>query len=210
MRELRVLVVAPHPDDETLAAGGTICLHARRGDSILVVFVTSGEMVYRFYGLKGPDPSEVARLKEEEAKRALRVLGVSEDRLLFLRFPDTRVAEHVEELSARLSEVVRQFKPDVVYAPHSAERHSDHHATHHAVLRALERERCNAVVRMYVVWGDLPRATLVLRLPSDVVEKKRRALEQYRSQISILGWNFFSRFLRDKEEFDERQLSQRV
>ena len=80
----RVLVVAPHPDDETMGLGGTLALHAAQGDPVSVLFVCNG--------IQG-DPEgwfpreEVTRIREAEARAAAAVLGIGD--LRFLGYPDT-------------------------------------------------------------------------------------------------------------------------
>ena len=67
---MKVLIIAPHPDDESIGCGGTLCLHGGRGDSMAAVYLTSGEL-----GLKHL-PREQARLtREREAEKAARMLG---------------------------------------------------------------------------------------------------------------------------------------
>ena len=65
---MNVLVVAPHPDDETIGCGGTLCLHQQRGDRVVVVFLTSGEL-----GLKHLPPQEAWTIREKEANAAARI-----------------------------------------------------------------------------------------------------------------------------------------
>ena len=71
-----VLIVAPHPDDEAIGCGGTICLHRQRGDRVHAVFLTSGER-----GLTGAAPEAARAIRESEARAAAGVLSL--DRLDF-------------------------------------------------------------------------------------------------------------------------------
>ena len=61
---MNVLVIAPHPDDESIGCGGTLCLHARRGDPITVAYLTSGEL-----GLKHLARNKARLTREREAAR---------------------------------------------------------------------------------------------------------------------------------------------
>ena len=65
---MNVLVIAPHPDDDAIGCGGTICLHAKRGDRVFVVFLTSGEQGLRQH--PGSKPSPFARLKPLQPQRS--------------------------------------------------------------------------------------------------------------------------------------------
>lgn len=96
----RILIVAPHPDDEVLAAGGLISQAKSQGDSVRVVFVTNGDGFRRgIEAWKGEipvDPQDFlayGEQRQEEAKRALAVLGVGEEDLSFLGYPDGGVGK---------------------------------------------------------------------------------------------------------------------
>lgn len=96
----RVLVIAPHCDDETLGAGGLIAGAARRGAPVSVVFITNGDgfpmAVSREYGRLRPRPRDyesMARRRQGEARRALARLGVPGQRIFFLGYPDRGIAE---------------------------------------------------------------------------------------------------------------------
>ena len=65
---MNVLVVVPHPDDESIGCGGTICLHAARGDRVAAVFLTSGEL-----GLRKLPQEKAWRVREREAEKAAEI-----------------------------------------------------------------------------------------------------------------------------------------
>src|SRR6185436_21151558 len=80
----RVLVISPHPDDESIGCGGTLRGHVLAGDRVEVVFLTSGEA-----GGHGKPPDETARIREQEAKAAGSILGVR--KIEFWKQPDSKV-----------------------------------------------------------------------------------------------------------------------
>src|SRR5215467_12683023 len=91
----RLLVVSPHPDDETLGAGGLIQRVLHAGGAVKVVFMTSGDgypvgvtLARHVQHPQAQDYREYGRLRQEEAKQALAVLGVSTKKVAFLGFPD--------------------------------------------------------------------------------------------------------------------------
>src|SRR5690348_632327 len=92
---MNVLVIAPHPDDESIGCGGTICAHAGHGDRVTVVFLTSGEL-----GLRELTKEEAWRVRELEAEKAADILGVAS--VTFLRRPDRHVHEHIDEAAGAL------------------------------------------------------------------------------------------------------------
>ncbi len=159
----RSIILAPHPDDETIGCGGTIRLLLNAKKSVKVIFLTSGDKADPSHKLshivnkknppippflkggKGglhkipPDQNHVthyALLREKEAINALNVLGISEYE--FLRFPDRRLHEHYHEAADRLLRIFTAYRPDAVYSPSMIELNPDHRTT--AVL-ALEIQR---------------------------------------------------------------------
>lgn len=102
MSECRnILVIAPHPDDEAIGCGGSICLHTSRGDRVAAAFLTSGEL-----GLKHLPREKAWSVREEEARAAADVFGLR--RLHFLRQPDWFVGKSIEETVAALCPVLEE------------------------------------------------------------------------------------------------------
>ena len=102
----RVLVISPHPDDESIGCGGTLRKHALDGDSVHVIFLTSGER-----GGHGRSLEETARIREQEAKTAASVLGVKH--FEFWREPDSGL-QATQRVVGRLRVRLREWKPDIV------------------------------------------------------------------------------------------------
>ncbi|GAB6273655.1 MAG: hypothetical protein STSR0004_05180 [Peptococcaceae bacterium] len=91
----RILVLASHPDDETLAAGGIICQATSRGDAVAVVFLTNGDSFRRSLkkqmGPLSPKPVDFLNFgyqRQKEAEQALNILGVKKENIFFLGYPD--------------------------------------------------------------------------------------------------------------------------
>jgi LmbE family N-acetylglucosaminyl deacetylase len=173
----RVLAIAPHPDDESIGCGGALALHARRGDRVSVVFLTSGEL-----GLKHLPREEAWRIREAEARRACRVLGAAPAG--FLRLPDWTLGRHAAAAARALGAVLARERPAIVYLPHPGDGHPDHRAAARiarAALRAGRRARVPQL-RAYEVWTPLAEWDLVLDVGA-VFPTKLRALRAHRSQL---------------------------
>ena len=180
----RVLVVAPHPDDEAIGCGGALCLHRGRGDPVQVVFLTSGER-----GLADLPKEAAWALREAEAEEAGKVLGVG--RLDFLRLPDLALGEHLSLAAERLREILVVSPPDLIYLPHPEESHPDHAAALPVVRAALalSPERPGfPELRGYEVWSPLPRYGWALDI-SAVMRQKLRAVRCYRSQLATFRYD---------------------
>src|SRR5262245_16507542 len=118
---MNVLVIAPHPDDEAIGCGGTLCKHSTRRDRVAVVFLTSGEL-----GLKKLPREQAWQTREAEAKKSAKLLGIaSED---FLRLPDWYVGDHVMDGVKLLRPILEREQPSLIYLPHALEWHPDHKA----------------------------------------------------------------------------------
>ena len=92
---MNVLVIAPHPDDEAIGCGGTICLHTDRGDHVAEVFLTSGE-----FALKDLTREKAWAIRENEAQESAGILGITS--VTFLRRPDHYLSDGIEEAAAEL------------------------------------------------------------------------------------------------------------
>jgi len=105
---MNVLVFAAHPDDEVLGMGGTIALHADRGDAVHVVCLTDGSST------QYPGDVALREQKNGEAQAAAEILGVAE--YAHLDLPDMRLdtLAHVE-VNRVVEEHVAEFVPDLVY-----------------------------------------------------------------------------------------------
>ena len=172
---MNVLVVAPHPDDEAIGCGGSLCLHADRGDRLVAAFLTSGEL-----GLKHLPPEEAWRIREAEAEAAGEALGLAQ--LAFLRCPDWYVGDNIEEAAARLRPIIEREAPDAIYLPHAGEWHPDHRAALPIVRAALCKADIRPSLFAYEVWTPLQEYDHVEDI-SAVMERKLRAVRCYTSQL---------------------------
>ncbi len=124
------MAVFAHPDDE-IGAAGTLALHARRGDRVLLVWMTKGELASQFGEL---EEARVAEIREEHGAHVARLIGAE---YRFLPFRDTFLTGGREEALA-LARLMAEFRPDAVITWDPLDVHPDHRATHQAVLSALK------------------------------------------------------------------------
>lgn len=165
----RILVLAPHPDDETIGCGGTIARLADRGAEVMVVIVTDGQAT------KGSPhaASETARRRRQEAGEACRILGVPSPRCLGL--PDGAVAAHADDLVAAVDDLAAAVPPDLVLAPWLLDGHPDHRA----VLAAVARLRLPTETRVWGFEAHTPLTPTNVADVTPVIERKRAALEAH-------------------------------
>jgi N-acetylglucosamine malate deacetylase 1 len=200
---MNVLVIAPHPDDETIGCGGALCRHAARGDRVVVAFLTSGEL-----GLKDLPPRKAWKIRESEAKAAARHLGIA--RLEFLRLPDWAVAERIKEGARLLLPIIKAEAPQMIYLPHPRDWHPDHQAALSLLRAALRGVRLPTLeLRAYEVWTPLGEYDHVEDI-SRVMPRKLRALRAHCSQLrefnylrAVRGLNQFRGALAAKRPYAE-------
>lgn len=111
----KLLVFSPHPDDETLAAGGFIRSTRNAGGEVWIALVTDGNK----HGLE--------QKRYEEFKQAARTLGVPESHLFFLGYPDGALhKENLQSVYGRFNRIVKEVSPNLIIAPHPKDDHLDH------------------------------------------------------------------------------------
>lgn len=166
------LVIAPHPDDEALGCSGTLRLLHEAGTDLSLVLVTNGEKLY------GDASAEVADARRREATGSAGLLGCRET--LFLDFPDGEIGTHSEDVFQRLAGVVREKKPDVIFAPSPIDYHDDHIATSRTALRLL-KDFGSFRLAFYEVYSTL-RFNCLIDI-TGAAETKKRAILNYRASL---------------------------
>jgi LmbE family N-acetylglucosaminyl deacetylase len=175
----RVLLCAPHADDDVLGAGGTCALHAAQGDFVHVIVA--------YDGLEGDpegrfDRRELAITRQREARAGGAHLGLTSYE--FLGHPEGHLPSPVELLAGAraLAERVRALAIDTVYAPWVGEHHLDHHVLARAARLALAIAGFRGVAWGYEVWTPLIPTWIVD--VSAVHAQKLAALAEHRSQLA--------------------------
>lgn len=166
----RALVLAPHPDDESVGCGGLIALLADAGATVTVLVATDGEAT-RGAAAAGPT---VASRRRDEARAACRALGAEEPR--FAGLPDGRLAEHLPELTAAVARAAGELRPDVVLVPWFGDGHPDHRALSEAVADA-HLDHPAVEIWGCETWTPLPANRIVD--VTRVIERKRSAIEAH-------------------------------
>jgi LmbE family N-acetylglucosaminyl deacetylase len=178
----RALVIAPHPDDESLGCGGTMARLADRGTAVTTLTASDGEAT------QGSDlpPEEIARLRRSEAERAAAISGAE---ARFLGLPEGRLAEHPHELTSGLRKALSELEPDAVLAPWLLDGGSDHRAVAAALADALDGA---GDARLPEVWGYEVWTPLVPNRMVDitaVIERKREAVAAHETAAGALDLN---------------------
>jgi len=177
---MKVLVVSPHPDDESIGCGGTLCKHVEEGDLVRVVFLTSGEQ-----GGHGSSRDETRRIRESEARQAATILGVTD--IEFWRERDGGLrASH--SLIERSLEAIQRYRPELIYVPNEHESHPDHRAAARLVRAVRQRLTISPTVLMFEVWTPLTDMDEIIDV-TPYMETKLAAIRAYKSQCSVMRFD---------------------
>jgi LmbE family N-acetylglucosaminyl deacetylase len=188
------VVIAPHPDDESLGCGGLLALLRQAGIPVWCVLVSDGSMSHP-HSRKFPPPARQA-LREQELRKALSILGLSDDALLPLGLSDGSVPTPETPTGAAAVSMLQQFftatQPQTVLAPWRRDPHPDHRASSLLVRAALAGLPPHLLE--YVVWAweraspaDLPQPGEAQGFQLDissVLAQKQQAIAAHRSQLA--------------------------
>lgn len=201
----RILIIAPHIDDEVLGCGGSIAKHKLQGNEVQVAYLTSGAN------------DDETRTREAEAGAVCSFLDIGDYH--FFRMP-SRGIQKSEESIREMVRLFREFKPHVVYAPHKEEADLDHRAAHAIATEAVWSANgpyfpevsghCSITgVLLYEVHTPVQYVQYMEDITT-VIEKKREAISHYRSQQgrtnyidAILALNRYRALMKGVGEYAE-------
>lgn len=176
----RILVLAPHQDDELIGAGGTLLLCAQRGAAFRMIYFTDGAT-----HAAGAEPHEVARWRKHEASMVWqRLAGVQP---VFWDYPN-RAGLLPDDAAARLRAAIDDFQPTTIFLPNPFEQPTDHRHMNDLLAQA---DQLRPLPREIEVWGY----QITTRLPGNAVvditsvtEKKFRLNRLWHSQNLYLDY----------------------
>lgn len=213
----RLLVLSPHPDDETFGCGATIARATTAGAPVTLVVATDGRHSASSSRLTA---DRLATLRTAELRDAGRHLGLATEDIVQLGFTDGTLAGQPAALAAAIEDQLRRHRPNVVMFPCAEDNHPDHQAVYAAACRAVAAVAPGTLMLAYPVWswheapwflgsGVRHRARLMLwaarlataggtwRIPTGPhLAAKRAAVAAYVSQTTNLTgedtWSFLS------------------
>jgi LmbE family N-acetylglucosaminyl deacetylase len=177
---MRILFIAPHPDDETLAAGGLIAAQRLRGVEVVVAAVTDGENAYS-------DSFGLGEVRRKEQVDALARLGVNEEQIVRFGLPDSAVSLHEDQLVQRLRPFVSQDTH--IMAPWVGDFHPDHIACGRAAAEVALQTGAQLTSYFFWTWHRGSADVLdgkdlkLFKLNRGLLETKMEVLRCHRSQL---------------------------
>ncbi|WP_139350873.1 PIG-L family deacetylase [Rhodanobacter sp. C01] len=195
----RLLVVAPHPDDETIATGLLIQQVRAAGGDVRILLLTRGDnnpwpqrWLERRLRIGDADRRRWGQRRHAEMLQALQRLGLPASALESMGWPDMGLADCLLQPDAvavsLLAAAISRFRPDLIALPSIDDRHPDHGAAHVLVRLALARQSDAPRLLTYLVHGQARDAGFIeLGSPPGQVATKQMALTAHGSQMALSG-----------------------
>lgn len=143
----RILILAPHPDDEVFGCSGLIQQQISAGKEVYIIFMTRGESSHK--GCCNIEQNELISERAKLTDKALKLLNVSKDNIYRLSYPDGSLCyESVE--TEKLKDLISTIRPDAIFVPHSGEGWNDHIETQNIAKKLINDK--NIELYAYCVW----------------------------------------------------------
>lgn len=189
----RILVFVPHMDDEILGCGGTIA-QLNNKEFIHFVFATDGTKSPCSKTSAGID---LNKIRINESKSALNLIGIAEENILFLNLPDYQLKNYFDSLTDKLAKIIEELKPDVIFTPFRYDQHPDHITVRNSASIATSRTNSKALLYEYFVYTKIkmlkhkdireyinPDLLIKINSTNNVIQIKRKALSCFKSQTT--------------------------
>lgn len=218
-QDARVLILAPHPDDECLGTGGLIQKALAQGVNIKVIFITNGDnnpwpqrYLEKKWFIGAEERKRWGQRRKIEAQNSLQILGEGKVATTFLGLPDAGILNlWKKEDTSILENLVKEFnawQPTLLVLPSEFDRHSDHRATHLYGRKALAETSNKCRVITYLIhrpWlmkiTRKPKPQIKLELSPLEQDKKLQAILCHKTQMA-LSQSRFSQFAQPTEPYN--------
>jgi LmbE family N-acetylglucosaminyl deacetylase len=192
----KVLVLAPHPDDDSFGCGGAIKKLSSNNAQIAVAYFCDGSG-----GVKEEDVElksknvELINIRKKEAKQTAEILGINEQ--IFFDYPDGKLAPS-KTVNRLLSDLIKRFEPDIIFVPSFLDNHPDHRAVNEILVNVLVASfspstplRTNFFwpkeIWAYEVWTPL-YANRIVQINNEI-EAKKSSMKAHASQLASRGYD---------------------
>jgi LmbE family N-acetylglucosaminyl deacetylase len=199
----RILVVAPHPDDESLGVGGLLQRAFAAGIQVRILFGTNGDnnpWVQRYcerrWAIGVEERRRWGQRRQQEALKAIAVLGGNADCARFMNFPDQGITNLLMKADTslwdRLITEIREWQPTLMIIPTVIDSHPDHSALCVLLSRAAQLSGSPKVLEylLHKPSVEISRKPIALRLTPDETEIKRQAILCHETQVALSGKRF--------------------
>ena len=184
----RVLILAPHPDDDVFGMGGTIKKMASSNVAVTVAYFCDGSSGTP----NGVIDKGLIEIRKNEAKAAGKILGVSEQ--VFFSYPDGKLAAGGASIRALL-DLIERKNPDIIYLPSFLDNHPDHRIVNEILINALTQKKLDEMpIWGYEVWtpayiNRLSEISLYIKTKQEAIRAHETQLKCRPYDKAILGLN---------------------
>ncbi|MHA1291578.1 MAG: PIG-L deacetylase family protein [Promethearchaeota archaeon] len=197
---MKIVIFEPHPDDLLFGAGPKIFDWIKEGNDIHIITVTDGRACYRGHNEIRIDEDDVAKMRINESKKAIKFLGISPKNHHFLYFHDADGQKYVKE-------GIKKVKPIIIDAnrivlPSNNNAHIDHQATHDICMCAAKQLNLDVEYWVYFLpsYGRFKKDSLNKQIEVEISDELRSKLlnwlQIYQSQINYkFTRKFYTRYL---------------
>lgn len=198
----KIIVFAPHPDDETLGCGGVIAKKRSEGYEVIIVVLTDGRHAFsKVLGIySDPTPKELKKIRKKEVQKATKILGVQEENLIFLEFEDGSLEKFQEEAEEKVIQILKKNVPEEIYFPYKKDANLDHGATNQIVKNALKKLGLKSKRYQYSILHkrsligpkidalhDLIKRNRIHVDISSFLLLKKKAIDEFKSKITVIA-----------------------
>ncbi len=205
---MKIIVFAPHPDDECFGAGGSIMKWLEEGHEVNIIWFTDGRAGYRVAKERNEledceetriSEEELARRRLEEADAAGEYLGVNKENRHFLKFYDQELKSHINDAVEKIKDIVKDSDRFVI--PSANNNHPDHQATHDIAIKVARDLNLHSLeFYVYALYNPLKAEgeNLVKNKIGNLRFKVYEALKLHKSEFYTKDMNWQSLAMRDR------------
>lgn len=176
----KVLVLAPHMDDEIIGCGGILIKYAKEGIPVSVVYTTKGNKDV----LSKKSPDELHKIRVNESEKSAKILGIKN---LFYLKNDDGSDENWQDNPTELTNILTRIQPDLIFLPYYADSHMDHVKTNVLLYRCMLERPCSTIAG-YEVWSPILWPTDIINISKEMNDKIK-AIREHKSQLSYLKYD---------------------
>ena len=172
---MKILVIAPHPDDEVLGMGGTIKKLSKKNKIILCVVSEGATAQYK--------DKKMIKVRRDSCKKTAKILGISQT--IFLDYPDMRLNLSHLDINKKLEEIVEKYRPEIVYTAPKNDLNLDHQIVFNSTLVACRPKSGVKQILCYEIQGNtkVPFAPNVFENIEKEFPYKIKGFKMYESEI---------------------------
>ena len=172
---MKILVIAPHPDDEVLGMGGTIKKLSKKNKIILCVVSEGATAQYK--------DKKMIKVRRDSCKKTAKILGISQT--IFLDYPDMRLNLSHLDINKKLEEIIEKYRPEIVYTAPKNDLNLDHQIVFNSTLVACRPKSGVKQILCYEIQGNtkVPFAPNVFENIEKEFSYKIKGFKMYKSEI---------------------------